>query len=61
MDTFTCNCGGAVPTPEAPLSQGEPKGDALCPECKQLWEFRFSPRGVRLNAPPTPVGPPASP
>ncbi len=58
--TYFCHCGEVIPDPEAP-DPGALRADSLCPRCGQLWEFRFSPGGVNLNAPPIAVGPPAHP
>jgi hypothetical protein len=60
VESPTCNCGATIPVPDGPNQQGDLKGDSLC-ECGQLWEFKFSPGGRLLDAPPMPVGPPAKP
>jgi hypothetical protein len=55
MDEPTCTCGTTIQLPEAPNQPGDIKGDSLCPACNKLWEFKFSPGGRFLNAPPTVV------
>ncbi len=55
MDEPTCTCGATIQLPEAPNQPGDIKGDSLCPACNKLWEFKFSPGGRLLNAPPTVV------
>jgi hypothetical protein len=54
MESPTCICGATIPVPDGPNQLGDLKGDSLC-ECDRLWEFKFSPAGRLLEAPPAEV------